>query len=254
MRIGTLCSIHQNEKMYDLVASGFGFIELCETRHLGNLPDSFPEGPLIWQCPDDLPAEYIDDHIRAAVLHVWRDHLAAAQKIGVALMVVQFRRPETIVDKTAFIDHYIDLLTPITAEARAAAIQVVLRNSPDNRDQLKLLREIVPRVHGLGIALDIAYAHHRVVKNLATEYLWDSDLGVRIAHIYISDTNGQDSSLRLPLNCLGNAGIEWAKLVHELRQRYNASITIDVGQASMEYLMFSRSQWLSWWQAGSTTP
>jgi sugar phosphate isomerase/epimerase len=86
-----------------------------------------------------------------------------------------------------------------------------------------------------------------VVKNLTGEYLWDSDIAPRLAHVYVSDTDGRDPSLRLPLGTLGEAGPDWPRLVSALRERYNASITIDVGNAAPEYLKMSRATWLNWW-------
>lgn len=244
MRLGTLCQLNQLERVPALLEAGFEFIEICDTGALegaGPLPV-----PVIWQCPPDLPAHHENSHLRQAVLQTWREHLQAAQQIKAVLMIVQFHRPALLPDKTPFIEQWIALLQPLTSEARSAGVQLVLRPSPDNQDQLKLLREIVRRVPGLAIALDMAYAQHRVVKNLTPEYLVDNDLGRRIAHVYASDTNGQDASLRLPPGCLG--GIEWGRLVHLLRERYNASVTLDVGQASADYLTLSRQKWLDWWQ------
>ena len=248
MRIGTLCPLNQPDTMHELVASGFQFIEITATQNFTTLPNDLPNVPTIWQCPVDLPADHSAKAIREAVLTTWREHLQAAQQIGSNLMVVQFRRPDQLENKTALIEHYASLLQPISDEARAAGVQLVLRNSPDNRDQLQLLREIVRRVDHLAIALDLAYTQQRVIKNLMKEYLWDTDLSIRIAHVYASDTNGQDANLRLPLGCLGSAGIDWARLVRELRERYNASVTIDVGHAPLEYLDLSRENWLTWWQ------
>lgn len=249
MRLGGLVELHHLYQMGQLAEQGFGFLELRAPLQLDTLPDpdALPSLPVIWQCPPDLPSEYPALSIRAGVLALWRANLQTAQQYKAAMMVVQFRRPEVIEDKVTFIDQYIELLRPLTAESRAAGIQLALRNGPDNRDQLNLLREIVRQIPGLGIALDMAYAHQQVVKNLTPEYLWDSDLGSRIAHLYASDTNGRDASLRLPLGTVGSLAPDWGKLARQVRERYNASITLDIGQADPTYLAFSRTKWLSWW-------
>ena len=235
--------------MHAYIDQGFEFIELVAGYDLSGSPagQDIASVPLIWQCPSDLPAEHESRLIRQAVLEVWREQLQAASAVNAALMILQFRQPDELHNKSVFIHRYIDLLQSITQETRAAGIQPVLRNSPDNRDQLQLLREIVRAVPGLALALDIAYAHHQVVKNLTGEYLWDSDLAPRLAHIYVSDTNGRDSSLRLPLGSVGNAAPDWSRLVRLIRERYNASVTIDAGSAAPEYLEQSRQKWLSWW-------
>jgi sugar phosphate isomerase/epimerase len=248
MRLGTLCPLDQLERVPALLAAGFEFIEMTHTEKL--TPITPLTVPMIWQCPSDLPAYHENSHIRAAILQAWRDHLAVAKQSQAVLMVVQFHNPTFLPDKTTYIEQWTSLLQPLTSEARAIGIQIVLRNSPDNQDQLKLLREIVRRVPGLALAVDIAYAHHKVIKNLTPEYLMDSDLSVRIAHVYASETTGQDASLRLPLGCLGDQGIEWGRLVHLLRQRYNASVTLDPGTASQDYVALSREKWLAWWHAG----
>jgi sugar phosphate isomerase/epimerase len=246
MRIGALCPLNQPEKISQHIAAGFEFIELCQTASLASLPE-LPPVPLIWQAPPELPAEHPSPEIQQAVLTLWRQHLEQAHQLKAKLMIVQFRRPEALNDKAAFIEQFIRLLNPLTSEARTLGVQLVLRNSPDNREQLQILREIMRGVPGLGLALDVAYAHHGVIKNLTNEYLWDSDLSPRLAHVYVSDTNGQDSALRLPLGSMGSGGPDWPRLAALLRERYNASITVDVGEAASIYLELSRKLWLSWW-------
>jgi sugar phosphate isomerase/epimerase len=249
MRLGALVDLQQLAPMGELTQQGLGFLEIQAPHRLDNLPERnlLPALPLIWQTPADLPCEHPALPIRAGVLEVWRAHLEAAKGYQAALLIVQFRRPDALDNKAALIDQYTALLHPLTAEARAAGIQLALRNGPDNRDQLNLLREVVRQIPGLGIALDMAYAHQGVVKNLTPEYLWDSDLGPRLAHLYASDSNGRDPQLRLPLGTLGTAGPDWTRLARQVKERYNASITLDIGQADPSYWAISRAQWLSWW-------
>lgn len=245
MRIGALCPLHAVEQSHAYVRQGFEFIELT-AGHQPLPPSSpLPQVPLIWQCPDDLPTEHPDPLIRKAVLDAWLAHLACASEVGATLMVIQFRRPAVVDDKPALVAAYTELLLPLSQQTRQAGVQLVVRNSPDNRDQLQLLREIIRAVPGLGLALDVAYAQHQVVKNLTNEYLWDSDLSPRLAHLYVSEPTGDNSRLRLPLGSLGT--LDWARLVRVLKERYRASVTIDVGSADVDYLAISRAKWQAWW-------
>ncbi|MBZ0308101.1 MAG: hypothetical protein K8I82_18690, partial [Anaerolineae bacterium] len=159
--------------MHRLVAMGFEFIEITTLPHTLTVPTNLPPVPLVWQCPPDLPAEHPVMLIQEAVLNAWHNHLEAAASVGAALMVVQFRRPEGALDKMTLADQYTTLLTPLTAEAREKNIQLVLRMGTDHRDQLTVLREIMRRVPGLALALDLGYANFQVIKNLTREYLWD---------------------------------------------------------------------------------
>lgn len=245
MRIGTVCSLANVESIMLLASQGFEFIEVTTQNHILTLPSERPKIPLIWQCPPDLPVEHPGLQIQEAVLQTWRKHLDAAKEIEAALMVVQFRRPSGWVDKMTIVAQYAALLQPLTEEARAGNVQLVLRMGYDNREQLNILREIVRRVKGLAIALDLAYAHHHIIKNLVKEYLWDSDLAPRLAHVYAGEIVPSDPTLRLPLGCTGN--FEWGRVVRDLRERYNASVTLDIGNAIPEYLELSRQQWLAWW-------
>jgi sugar phosphate isomerase/epimerase len=247
MRLGSLCPLGDVLGMQQRLAQGFEFIELQIDQTVSEIPPHLPNVPLIWQSPANLPAEHSDPIIQQAVLESWRQQLRMASQVQAVLMVVQFWRPLELLDKTSLIEQYVRLLTPLTVEAREMGVQLLIRNSPDNRDQLQLLREIVRQIAGLGVALDIAYAHHNVVKNLASEYLWDSDLGRRLGHVYVSDTNGRDPRLRLPLGSVGADAPDWSRLVSLLRERYNGSITIDIGNAAPEYRDLSRQKWLDWW-------
>jgi sugar phosphate isomerase/epimerase len=245
MRLGAVCPLDDVQKMHALISQGFEFIEVTTANHVLTIPAQLPQVPFIWQCPADLPAEYPVVLVQEAVLNIWRMHLRAAAELGAALMVVQFRRPEVLSDKLALIDQYAALLSPLTAEARALKIQLVLRMGADHREQLNILREIVRRVPGLAVALDLAYASYQVIKNLTREYLWDSDLAPRLAHVYAGEVAPNDANLRLPLGCLGN--FDWGRVVRDLRERYNASVTLDIGDAMPEYQELSRTKWLAWW-------
>jgi sugar phosphate isomerase/epimerase len=185
--------------------------------------------------------------ITEGIMATCQAQAAAAHSLGAVLLVLQFRLPPSLDQKARLIDHYIAFLEPLTADCRTKGLQVVLRMGPDNREQLNILRDIIRQVPGLAFALDMAYAHIGVVKNLSPEYIWDSDLGPRLGHVYVSDTDGQHPHLRLPLGSLGKMAPEWPKLVKVLKERYNASVTIDVGQASADYLALSRQKWLDWW-------
>lgn len=256
MRLGTLCPAHALSQSSALLALGFEFIEIQAPSNLANLAlppaDDLPSVPLIWQCPPDLPMEHSAPHIREAVLTAWRAQLQMAGEIGAKLIILQFRRPVELGNKAsmyAFVEQCQALLEPITEEARALNVQPVLRMSADNREQLTLLREIMRGVAGLGLGLDIAYAGQRVVKNLLQEYLWDSDLSPRIAHVYAAESDGLNPDLRLPLACLKKGGLDWPRLVSLLRERYNASVTLDIGSLDADYLALSRAKWLAWWTA-----
>jgi len=247
MRVGTLCPLHDLRGMHTRVEQGFECLELVAPHDLSHCPtpDLLPAVPLIWQAPPDLPTEHPAPQLKSALLAAWQAQLAAAHTLGAVLMVVQFRRSPHLANKAALIGHYSDLLLPLVQAGRQLGVQIVLRNSPDNRDQLQLLREIIRSVPGLGLALDVAYTHQKVVKNLTNEYLWDSDLAPRLAHLYASDTDAQNADLRLPL---GSTGIpDWARLARLIRERYNGSVTIDVGSADADYYDLSRMKWLAWW-------
>jgi sugar phosphate isomerase/epimerase len=256
MRLGAFCPLNALTLMQAYLNAGFESLELIGGAKLSlqDLPSAehLPPLPLIWQADPTLPAEYQQALLAEAVLGLWRQELALAQRYQARLMVVQFRRPSQLEGKAALyacVAHYIRLLAPLTEEARAAHIQLVLRMGADNSEQLQTLREIMRGVPGLGLALDVAYAGLGVVKNLTHEYLWDADLSPRLAHLYISESDGQNPHLRLPLGSLGEKGLDWKRLIPALRQRYNASITLDVGMADFDALLASRQRWLSHWHA-----
>lgn len=231
--------------MQRAVAQGFEFIEISAQHQYDSLPNlaDLPDVPLVWAVPVDIPLEHPADLVRTAALDVCFTHTGYAATLQAKLMMIQFRRPPHVPDKKVLIQHYIDLLTPLTESTRKNGVQLVLRHSSDHRDQLQLLREIVRQIDGLAIALDIAHLHCGTVKPLVNEYLWDSDLSSRLAHIYASDTNGIDPNLQMPL---GSGVIDWKAIIGQVKARYNASVCINVS-GSDDYRQLSREKWLAWW-------
>jgi|GEM_PF-4373191 len=249
MRIGHVYAVDEIHYIPDDISAGVEFVELIAPQDPTILPKPIPDLsiPLIWQLPATLPADHPNDYIRIAVTESWYQHLEVALQWDAKLMVVQLHRPQDMQGKTALfktVDRYVAMLAPLTTQTRQQGIQLVLRNTFDNRDQLQLLREIFRQVAGLGFALDIGYAHHLVNKSLVQEFLWDSDIAPRLAHMYASDTDGKTPNLRLPLG--SQPTIDWQRMVSLIRERYNASVTIDCPRL---YQAMNRQLWRTWWES-----
>lgn len=173
--------------------------------------------------------------------------LPFASAIGARLLTTHYRGAPPSFDVAQTAAWYAGLLTPLCNAAANLGITVALENGPERGEQLRILREVFRRVPRLGLLLDVAHANIGVVKNLTNEYLFDSDVGARLAHVHVSDNDG-GADQHLPLGAARGGGVPWPRIINALRRRnYQGTITLDVHSADRDYLLISRDKFRAWW-------
>ncbi|MBI3360455.1 MAG: sugar phosphate isomerase/epimerase [Chloroflexi bacterium] len=199
--------------------------------------------------PYDNPSRKIQDAALAELLRA----LQLAADLRAPLLTVHYLGAPPFFSHDDTVLWYAGLLTALCNSAAGAGVAVALENSPENKDQLKILRDLFRRVPALRLLLDVGHAHIGIARNLTEEYLWDADLSPRLAHIHMSDNDGK-GDLHAPLGGARN-GVDWPKIVGSLRKRnYDGTITLEVFSPDRDYLLMSRDKLKAWWTAAERRP
>jgi sugar phosphate isomerase/epimerase len=132
---------------------------------------------------------------------------------------------------------------------RGGGARVAIENSPKNRGEPSLFREIFDQAPEAGLLLDVGHTHLNTPRNLAGEFLDDPVVGPRLVHVHLSDNDGADD-LHAPLGAVRN-GIDWPKAIRRLqRHGYDGTVTLEVFSPDTAYLLFSRERLRRWWKKG----
>lgn len=127
-------------------------------------------------------------------------------------------------------------------------MRVAIENSPANRDEVSIFREIFRQVPDARLLLDVGHTHLGAAGNRAGDFLDDPVLGSRLAHVHVSDNNGV-GDLHLPPGSVRN-GMDWQETVRMVRNHpYDGRITLEVFSPDPEYLLLSRKKLIQWWEA-----
>lgn len=200
--------------------------------------------PIFVCAPRDLPMNSSSEALRSGVQAVLLEALSLTQKINGRLLSVTYAGRMSTYGREQSAKAYGVLLNPVLDATEG--VYIGLRNGLENRDQLTDLRDVLQSVPRCVTALDVGNAHLNVVKNLTPEYLYDRDIGTRLAHVYLSDNNGK-YALRLPPGSIGEGGIDWQKIIRSVKQAFNATISLDIDCTEPDYLLLARDKVRSWW-------
>lgn len=265
MKIGAMTNPREEliPQLVWLGEQGFDFADLAIEPPKADAPDVAPAlvrqaldrhglGVIVHTSPY-LPLDNPSRKVQEAALAELLRALELASDLRAPLLTVHYLGAPSFFSIEDTVIWYAGLLTALCNAAQGLGIAVALENSPHNKDQLKILRDLFRRVPALRLLLDVAHANLGVVKNLTEEYLWDTDLSPRLAHLHLSDNDGQ-SDQHAPLGA-ARGGIEWPKIAASLRKRaYEGTITLEVFSPDRDYLLISRDKWKVWWNAAERRP
>ena len=260
MKIGAMTNPHEEliPQLLWLGEHAFDYVDLAVEPPKADAPDISPipvrqaldrygMGVVVHTSPF-LPFSSPSRPVQDAVLAELGRALQLAHDLRASLLTIHYAGGPPFFSHQDVALWYAGLATALCNAAESLNLTVALENSPENKDQTKILRDIFRRVPSLRLLLDVAHANLGVPRNLTDDILWDADLGLRLAHVHLSDNDGQ-RDLHAPLGGARN-GMDWPKMISSLRKRgYYGTITLEVFTPDRDYLLISRDKFKAWWAA-----
>lgn len=235
---------------------GFDFVDLAveppmaeheaiDTRGVRHALDAAGLDRIVHTSPY-LPLASAHRPVREAAAGEIRRCIGLAAELGAALVTLHYLGAPRFFHRGQVVSVYAELLESLAA--CDSGVRVAIENSPINRGELSLFREIFTRVPQAGLLLDVGHTHIRSGRTLAPDFLEDAVVGKRLAHVHLSDNDGRDD-LHLPLGAVRN-GIDWKKTAAGLkRSGYSGTVTLEVFSPDRDYLLASRDKWRRLWDA-----
>jgi len=173
-----------------------------------------------------LPIDNPSPLVRQAALDELRRSIDAAQIVGATLCTMHFMGWPGYMNDGQGYEFYRQMLDILVHHGQEKGVAVAMENSPDNRHQHRSFREIFQRVPDLKLLFDIGHGHLANAQSTLREYLFS--LNDRLAHVHISDNNGQED-LHLPFGAAIRGSMDLAANLRVLRSfHYDGTITVEV--------------------------
>jgi sugar phosphate isomerase/epimerase len=175
-----------------------------------------------------------------------RGAVLLAEALGSPLVTMHYLGAPAIFSARETVDTYADLLTFLIQAAEHTGVRVAMENSPGNRNEASIFREIFQQVPEARLLLDVGHTH--INTDSAGDFLDDPIVGGRLAHVHVSDNNGVDD-LHLPPGSVRNS-IDWQETVRMIRNHpYDGRMTLEIFSPDTGYLLLSREKLIKWWKA-----
>ena len=230
--------------------NGFDFVDLfleedkavperIDTGKVGKLLRKYRLGVVghtAWYLPIGSPARGLRE---AAVKEAVR-YFRAFSELGVRFVTVHANWPGGMFSEREGIRFQAWSLRRLVREADAFGLRVMYEPLDGPYDSEKNVAEILRRVPGLFLHIDIGHANlfgrrpERFIRRF----------GSRLKHIHLHDNNGE-RDLHLPMGC---GSIEWESVVETLKRCYDGTVTLEVFSRDREYALLARDKLKSMWK------
>jgi sugar phosphate isomerase/epimerase len=190
-----------------------------------------------------LPMASAIPEIRAAAVAELRRCLYGFAEVGARWMNIHPDRHTPWHPRSFFIERNLDSLQELWPDVEKTGVGLMIENLPGDYNSAAQLGELLERLPGLGLHLDIGHANLQVPRNATKEVL--SAYGRRLRHVHLHDNMGGHADLHLPL---GTGTVELRSCVEALQAcGYDGTITLEVFSPDKRHLLYSRDRLRSTW-------
>ncbi len=199
-------------------------------------------GHTAWYLPIDSPFPAIQKATQEELIHqfgVFRE-----LQINKVTLHFKFSYPHRFFKYRDKVSLWVSTLNPLIEAAEKMNITVMLENTFETPESLRMLKEIFRTCPTLGFHLDVGHT------NLNTGggngfHTYLSTFKKKLIHVHLSDNFGGNNDLHLPL---GAGNISWETIIRKLKSTgYDDTITLEVFSRERLYLLESREILRRYW-------
>ena len=182
-----------------------------------------------------LPVIFPLKKIREASFEEFLKYIDFFHELEVSLMNVHPSLSGTLMDAESFFLYNKQFITSVNEVCREKGITHMVESVLKPFNTPEMFERLLDGLDDVLVHLDVGHCNVSTDRNLTEEFF--RTFGERIAHVHLSDNNGQSDS-HLPLGC-GN--IDWEKQIEILLgYGYDKTLTLEVFTQEREYLLKSK--------------
>lgn len=193
-------------------------------------------GHTAWYLPIGSPVKSFRE---AAVVEAKR-YFKVFSRLGVKYVTIHANWPSGMFSEKEGITFQVETLKRLVKEAKNYKIKIIYEPVDTEKDNIKNVSEILSRVPGLYLHLDIGHANlfGRKPEKFIIRF------HKKIKHVHMHDNDGKED-LHAPL---GAGIINWKHLIRILKKYYNGTITLEIFAKNRKYALASKNKLRKLWK------
>lgn len=199
-------------------------------------------GHTAWYLPLGSPFEALRDR----AVEIVCEYLPFFRELDCPCVTVHANWASGLFSDLECVDFQVSSLERLMRETERFGIRLMYEPLDTPRDNLENLSQILSRLPGLAVHIDIGHAH---VQGIRVGEFFERFPG-KVAHIHLHDNDGS-SDQHLPP---GAGAIDWAEVLSEIRRHYDGTITLEVFSRDRDYLLFSKKKLEQYWNDAGAWP
>lgn len=133
-----------------------------------------------------------------------------------------------------------ETLIELLREAKAFNLNIVYEPMDTPLDTIENVSELLERVPGLFLHLDIGHAN--LFERKPAQFV--QNFHKKLRHVHLHDNDG-NRDLHLPM---GAGNIDWEFLIRLLKKYYDGTITLEIFSREWEHVLFTRERLITLWK------
>lgn len=223
-----------------------GLIDPCDVGKFYEMLKNngkFAIGHTAYYLPIDSPFSTVRQAVRD-VLSQQLDIFSGLQVDRVTLHL-NYSYPHRFFTYQSKLDLWVETLDILNRLAVERNITLMLENTFNGKESIKLLKNLFRRYPQMGFLLDVGHANLNTISNTSLQYI--QSFKKQLRHVHLSDNFGRTDDLHLPL---GAGAIPWQPILKMIKNTgYDGTFTLEVFSRERQYILASREFLRSMWQS-----
>ncbi len=193
-------------------------------------------GHTAWYLPIGSPVK----SFRETAVSEAEKYFEVFSKLNVKYVTIHTNWPPGMFSTKEGIRFQVESLKKIVDVAKKYSLRIMLESIDTCQDDIKSVSEILKRVPGLYIHIDIG--HVNLFKRKPEEFI--KKFHKKLKHIHLHDNDGI-KDLHIPM---GTGIIDWENLIKILKKYYDGTITLEIFSRDRDYALLSRDKLKKLWK------
>ena len=193
-------------------------------------------GHTAWYLPIGSPIKSMRE---ASVLEAKR-YFEVFSKLNVKYVTIHANWPPGTFSTKEGVKFQVETLKKLVTVAKEYNLELVYESIDTEKDDIKSVSEILKKVSGLYLHIDIG--HVNLFGRKPEQFI--KKFHKKLKHIHLHDNDG-NRDLHIPM---GTGKIDWKNLIKILKKYYNGTITLEIFSKDKDYVLLSKNKLKKLWK------
>ncbi len=193
-------------------------------------------GHIAWYLPIGSPVKYF----RESAISESKRYFDVFSKLDVRYVTIHANWPPGMFSTKEGIEFQAESLKKLVQVAKKCNINLLYEPMDSWQDSIKSVSEILSKVPGLYLHIDIGHAN--LFGRKPEQFI--RKFHKKLKHVHLHDNNGKEDLH----NPIGTGNIDWKNLIKILKRYYNGTITLEIFSKDRDYVLLSKDKLKKLWK------